>query len=57
MATVKQDVLSKVPVLMPGDFSPAIMHEYEHACIGYFENKDIAEDKQVWKILSGIKDD
>ena len=56
-ATVEQDVPSKVPVLTPGDISPATMCEYKHACIGYFENKDIVPDKQVRKILSGIKDD
>ena len=26
------------------------------ACLGYFEHKDITEDKQVRKILSGLQD-
>ena len=32
------------------------MHTYENACLGFFENKDIAEDKQVRKILVGLQD-
>jgi len=32
------------------------MCEYKHACIGYFENKDIVPDKQVRKILAGMQD-
>jgi hypothetical protein len=32
------------------------MHEFEDCCIRYFENKDIDDDKQVRKILVGIKD-
>jgi hypothetical protein len=32
------------------------MQEFEDCCISFFENKDIPEDKQVWKILAGLKD-
>jgi hypothetical protein len=32
------------------------MREYTDACEGYFEQKEIPEDKQVRKILAGLKD-
>jgi hypothetical protein len=54
--SVDQDALSKAPMLLPGDMTPRIMHEFEDACLGYFENKEIAPDKQVHKILAGLKD-
>jgi hypothetical protein len=57
MAIVDQDAPSKVPILSAGEITPAVMREFEDACIGYFENKDIDEDKQVRKILAGLKDD
>ena len=47
VAMIKQDAPSKVPVLMKGDISPAVMQKFEDACIVYFDNKDIATDKQV----------
>jgi hypothetical protein len=57
MAIVDQDAPSKVPILSAGEITPAVMREFEDACIGYFENKDIDEDKQVRKILAGLKDE
>jgi hypothetical protein len=56
LATVEQDSPSKPPLLTPGDINPAVMRAFEMACLGYFENKDIQEDKQVRKILSGLQD-
>jgi hypothetical protein len=56
VAYVDQDTPSKPPVLHLGDITPAVMHEFEDACIGYFENKDIEDDKKVKKILAGLKD-
>jgi hypothetical protein len=57
MASVDQDAPFKVPILSSGDITPAVMHKFEDTCIGYFENKDIDDDKQVRKILAGLKDD
>ena len=56
LAVVDQDSPSKAPVLTAGDLTPAIVHAYEMACLGYFESKDIAADKQVRKILAGLQD-
>jgi len=56
-ASVDQDAPSKAPMLLPGNMTPRIMREFEDACLGYFENKEIALDKQVRKILAGLKDD
>ena len=53
---MEQDSPSKVPLLLPGDISPAIMCEYEYACLGYFDTKDIVPEKQVRKILAGLWD-
>jgi hypothetical protein len=54
--SVEQDSPSKVPLLLPGDISPAIMREYEYTCLGYFDTKDIVPEKQVRKILVGLRD-
>jgi hypothetical protein len=56
LAVVEQDSPSRVPVLTPGDLTPAIMRTYETACLGHFETKDIPADKQVRKILAGLQD-
>lgn len=55
-AVVVQDSPSKVPLLLPGDISPTVMRNYEHACYGYFDTKDIAADKQVRKVIAGLRD-
>jgi hypothetical protein len=55
-AYVEQDSAAKLPTLHAGDVSPSVMRDFEEACIGYFEMKEIADDKQVRKILPGLKD-
>jgi hypothetical protein len=54
--SVEQDSPFKVPLLLPRDISPAIMCEYKYTCLGYFDTKDIVPEKQVWKILAGLRD-
>ena len=56
-AIVEQNVLNKVPVLLQGDLTPSAMCQYENACLGFFESKEIAVDKQVRKILARLHDD
>jgi hypothetical protein len=56
MAVVEQDNLSKIPVLCSGDLNPSVMREYEQACLGYFDTRDIKPAKQVRKILAGFRD-
>jgi hypothetical protein len=56
LARVKQENPAKIPILMPGDVTPEVMRDYTDACNGYFEQKEIPEDKQVRKILTGLKD-
>jgi hypothetical protein len=56
VAHVEQDSSSKPPTLHSGDISPSVMREFEECCRGYFENKEIDDDKQVRKILAGLKD-
>jgi hypothetical protein len=55
-ATVEQDSPSKAPILTLGEITPAVMRSYETACLGFFENKDVPEDKQVCKVLAGLQD-
>jgi len=55
-AYVDQESASRPPTLHAGDISLAVMREFEEACIGYFESKEVDEDKQVRKILPGLKD-
>jgi hypothetical protein len=56
VAWVEQDSPSKVPVLHPGVISPVVMRKFQNGCLDYFDNKETANDKQVCKILPGIKD-
>ena len=44
-------------MLFSGDITPKVMREFKDTCLGYFENKEFAADKQVRKILVGLKDD
>jgi len=55
-ATVEQDSSSKPPTMTTGEITPAVMRSFETKCLGYFENKDITEEKQVRKILAGLQD-
>jgi hypothetical protein len=56
LASVEQDAPSKVPMLLPGDITPSVMHMYENACNGYFDTKDVPEEKQVRRVLAGLRD-
>ena len=56
-AVLEQDSPNKVPVLLQGDLTPSVMRQYENACMGFFEGKEIVSDKQVRKILAGLHDD
>jgi len=38
------------------EITPTIICSFETKCLGYFENKDIMEEKQVRKILVGLQD-
>jgi hypothetical protein len=55
-ATVQQDSPSKIPILLPSDITPYVMCSYEQACRGYFDTKDVDDDKKVQKILAGLRD-
>jgi len=33
-----------------------VMCTFEHTCLGYFDTKDITANKQVRKILPGLRD-
>jgi hypothetical protein len=55
-ASVEQEIPSKNPVLLKGDLTPNVMHEYEQACLSYFNTRDVKPNKQVRKILAGFRD-
>jgi hypothetical protein len=42
--------------LKPGEITADVICTYKNACFGYFDNKKIADDKQVHKILAGLCD-
>ena len=46
----------KAPVLTGRDVTPAVMMEFENACMDFFEAKLVLVDKQVTFILPSIKD-
>ncbi|KIM85721.1 hypothetical protein PILCRDRAFT_5379 [Piloderma croceum F 1598] len=52
----QKDAPTKVPILNAGDITPDVMREYEDDCINFFDAKEIPTDKQVQKILAGIRD-
>ncbi|GBE82211.1 hypothetical protein SCP_0405940 [Sparassis crispa] len=54
-ASVEQDAPTKVPILLKGDITLAVMREYEDACKGYFEHKSVDAATQVRKIIAGLK--
>src|ERR1700720_3917987 len=41
---------------MAGDISPAIMHQFEHACLNYFIHKKVVLDDQVSLVVNKILD-
>jgi hypothetical protein len=55
-ATVEQDAPSKLPILNTSEIMPAVMCSYENACLSYFENKDIVDEKHIRKILGSLQD-
>jgi len=55
-AHIKQETSLRPPILHTGDILSAVMREFEDACMGYFDMKEIAEDKQVQKILASFRD-
>ncbi|KIM77983.1 hypothetical protein PILCRDRAFT_11642 [Piloderma croceum F 1598] len=55
-AVLKQDSPSKVPLLLPGNMTSGIMYAYEHACLEYFNTKDIVAEKQAPKVLPRLHD-
>jgi len=55
-ATIEQDSASKPPTMTPGEITPAVMRSFETKCLGYFENKDIPDERQVHNILVGLQD-
>jgi hypothetical protein len=56
VAHVEQLSSSKPPILHPGDISPEVMREFQDCCLGYFDMKEIAANKQVRKIVPGLCD-
>ncbi|KZP04980.1 hypothetical protein FIBSPDRAFT_967668, partial [Athelia psychrophila] len=43
-------------MLSAGDITPEILHAFEKACKGYFQNKDVAKDKQDGLAVLDFKD-
>lgn len=44
------------PVLTEGELSPYILTDWRTACGHFFEEKDVAEDKKVKKVVGGLRD-
>ena len=55
-ATVEQEGPGKCPIMGEGDLNAKNAHQYDDYCNGYFDVKDIPEDKQVCKVIAGICD-
>jgi hypothetical protein len=55
-ACVEQAAPSKPPVLHPGEITPQILWEFEDACLGCFNSKEIKPEVQVRRVLARLKD-
>ena len=55
-ATVKQEGPGKCPIIGEGDLNAKNSRQYDNYCNGYFDVKDIPVDKQVCKVIVGIRD-
>lgn len=55
-ATVTHPNPKLVPILTAGEVSPEVLFDWASACEVYFEEKDIADNKRVAKILGGLQD-
>ena len=55
-ATIEQEGPRKCPTMGEGDLNAKNIHQYDNYCNGYFNVKDIPEDKQVCKVITGICD-
>ena len=53
---VEQENPGKCPILNEGDLNAKNARQYDNSCNGYFDVKDIPEDKQVCKVIAGIRD-
>ena len=53
---IKQEGMDHAPTLLHVDISHEVMRDFEGACIDFFNHKDVPEDKQVKKVIHGIKD-
>lgn len=56
VAYVEQEGAGHAPTLYSGNITPTVMHEFEDACVGFFDHKDVPLNKQVKKIMPGMKD-
>ena len=54
--TVDQENPGKCLILGEGDLNAKNMQQYDDYCNGYFDMKDVPEDKQVHKVIVGICD-
>ncbi|KAG6884130.1 hypothetical protein C0992_006940 [Termitomyces sp. T32_za158] len=54
-ATV-EDKSTKLPVVTEGDLTPEVIKDFEHACLDFFDNKDIKPEDQVKRMLVSFKD-
>ncbi|KAG6874776.1 hypothetical protein C0992_006595 [Termitomyces sp. T32_za158] len=54
-ATVK-DKGTKPPVVSEGDLTPETIKEFEHACLDFFDNKEVKPEDQVRRVLVSFKD-
>ncbi|KAJ3480306.1 hypothetical protein NLI96_g8441 [Meripilus lineatus] len=56
LATVESPSAKHVPILTPGKVTPEILVDWFAECENYFDEKTIADDEKVSKVLSGLKD-
>ena len=54
--TVEQENPGKCPILGEGDLNAKNAYQYDDYCNGYFNVKDIPEDKQVHKVITRVHD-
>ncbi|KAH7903753.1 hypothetical protein BJ138DRAFT_979514, partial [Hygrophoropsis aurantiaca] len=55
-ASIKHADATKPPILTAGILTPEIARAWENSCLQFFQQKDVAEDKQVQRVAWGMRD-
>lgn len=56
IAQMEQATPNKLPILTAGKLTPDNIHVFKIACKAYFRLKEVADNKEVARVVWGIQD-